>query len=140
VTQSFFQGLQAELNINAVGQSPRQNVPAEPVHHGHQRQVAVTHRDVRDVGCPGTAGLHRQIVDHLLNGKHPEADPKFKFVHLMDEVHTGMNEKTCQLAILVMPAQIDHVQAISEELERMPPKSTFFYPKLLSGLVFNPLS
>jgi uncharacterized protein (DUF1015 family) len=58
----------------------------------------------------------------------------------MDEVHTGMNEKTCQLAILVMPAQIDHVQAISEELERMPPKSTFFYPKLLSGLVFNPLS
>jgi uncharacterized protein (DUF1015 family) len=39
-----------------------------------------------------------------------------------------------------MPAQIEHVQAISEELERMPPKSTFFYPKLLSGLVFNPLA
>lgn len=88
----------------------------------------------------GVSILHRQIVDHLLKGKHPEADPKFKFVHLMEEVHTGMNEKTCQLAILVMPAQIEHVQAISEELERMPPKSTFFYPKLLSGLVFNPLS
>ena len=88
----------------------------------------------------GVSILHRQIVDHLLKGKHPEADPKFKFVHLMEEVHTGMNEKTCQLAILVMPAQIEHVQAISEELERMPPKSTFFYPKLLSGLVFNPLA
>ena len=88
----------------------------------------------------GVSILHRQIVDHLLKGNYPEADPKFKFVHLMDEVHTGMNEKTCQLAILVMPAQIEHVQAISEELERMPPKSTFFYPKLLSGLVFNPLA
>jgi uncharacterized protein (DUF1015 family) len=100
---------------------------------------------LRDTGCkqpvpPRVSILHRQIVDHLLKGKHPEADPKFKFVHLMEEVHTGMNEKTCQLAILVMPAQIEHVQAISEELERMPPKSTFFYPKLLSGLVFNPLS
>jgi uncharacterized protein (DUF1015 family) len=88
----------------------------------------------------GVSILHRQIVDHLLKGNHPEADPKFKFVHLMDEVNTGMTEKTCQLAILVMPAQIEHVQAISEELERMPPKSTFFYPKLLSGLVFNPLN
>ncbi|MDA1161719.1 MAG: DUF1015 domain-containing protein [Planctomycetota bacterium] len=88
----------------------------------------------------GVSILHRLIVDHLLKGKHPEADPNFKFVHLMDEVHSGMSEKSCQLAILVMPAGIDHVQAISEELERMPPKSTFFYPKLLSGLVFNSLS
>lgn len=88
----------------------------------------------------GVSILHRQIVDHLLKGKHPEAEAKFKFVHLMEEVHTGMEEKSCQLAILVMPAGIDHVQAISEELERMPPKSTFFYPKLLSGLVFNPLA
>ena len=88
----------------------------------------------------GVSILHRQIVDHLLKGRHTEAEPKFKFVHLMEEVHTGMAEKTCQLAILVMPAQIEHVQAISEELERMPPKSTFFYPKLLSGLVFNPLN
>lgn len=88
----------------------------------------------------GVSLLHRLIVDHLLVGAHPGSEPKFKFVHLMDEVTDAMTNKSCQLAILVMPAQMEHVQAISAELERMPPKSTFFYPKLLSGLVFNPLT
>ena len=42
-------------------------------------------------------------------------------------------------AALVMPATVDHIRSISEHQERMPAKSTYFYPKLLSGLVFNPL-
>ena len=84
--------------------------------------------------------LHRMIVDHLLVGQNPGSEPKFKLVHLMNEVTEAMAEKYCQVAILVAPAQISHVQDISEQLERMPPKSTFFYPKLLSVLVFNPLT
>jgi uncharacterized protein (DUF1015 family) len=44
-----------------------------------------------------------------------------------------------ELAALVMPATVEHVRAISSHGERMPAKSTYFYPKLLSGLVINPL-
>ena len=44
-----------------------------------------------------------------------------------------------ELAALVMPATVEHVRQISEHGERMPAKSTYFYPKLLSGLVINPL-
>jgi uncharacterized protein (DUF1015 family) len=43
------------------------------------------------------------------------------------------------LACLVMPATVDHVRVISEHGERMPAKSTYFYPKLLSGVVVHPL-
>ena len=43
------------------------------------------------------------------------------------------------LAALVMPATIDHIRAVSLHQERMPAKSTYFYPKLLSGLVFHAL-
>ena len=43
------------------------------------------------------------------------------------------------LAALVMPASLEHIRQISEHGERMPAKSTYFYPKLLSGLVINPL-
>jgi uncharacterized protein (DUF1015 family) len=35
---------------------------------------------------------------------------------------------------------MDHVESIASNLEKMPPKSTYFYPKLLSGLVLNPLA
>ena len=47
--------------------------------------------------------------------------------------------KRCQLAVLVPPATMQHVEQIAGNLEKMPPKSTYFYPKLLSGLVFNSL-
>ena len=37
------------------------------------------------------------------------------------------------------PPRVDHIRTISLGGERMPAKSTYFYPKLLSGLVLNPL-
>ena len=51
----------------------------------------------------------------------------------------AMSAKSCQLAVLVPPATMKHVEQIAGNLEKMPPKSTYFYPKLLSGLVFNSL-
>jgi len=47
--------------------------------------------------------------------------------------------KQCQLAVLVPPATMQHVEQIAGNLEKIPPKSTYFYPKLLSGLVFHSL-
>lgn len=85
----------------------------------------------------GVSLLHKLIIDHLIVGRFPESKPTFKFVHLMDEVQTSMKDKSCQLACLVNPAQIDHVRDIASKLEKMPPKSTYFYPKLLTGLVFH---
>ena len=40
---------------------------------------------------------------------------------------------------MLRPTPIDQVRAIAEAGETMPPKSTYFYPKLPSGLLFNPL-
>ena len=39
---------------------------------------------------------------------------------------------------LVLPNLID-IDGLSEAGERMPQKSTYFYPKILTGLVINPL-
>jgi len=63
---------------------------------------------------------------------------------LLDEVAEVLEEgdddgSRVSLAALVMPATLQHIQSISEHAERMPAKSTYFYPKLLSGLVINPL-
>jgi uncharacterized protein (DUF1015 family) len=62
-----------------------------------------------------------------------------RYVHLLDEVLADVAEKGCDLACLVPPARMEHVENIASNLETMPPKSTYFYPKLLSGLVLNPL-
>jgi uncharacterized protein (DUF1015 family) len=42
-------------------------------------------------------------------------------------------------AILVRPTRLDQLAEVASAGEVMPQKSTYFYPKLLTGFVFNPL-
>jgi len=94
----------------------------------------------------GVSLLHRLVIDELLAA---QGHPKPTYVHAVDELVEGMQGKGSQaesdseepytLAALVMPATLAHVEAISLNKERMPAKSTYFYPKLLSGLTFYSL-
>jgi uncharacterized protein (DUF1015 family) len=106
--------------------------------------------------CPDWRGLsvsilHRLLVDTLLGAPNLPAP---KYVRALDEVPVGLREGDAmgrdltgqqgsgdrfELAALVMPATVEHIRAISNAGERMPAKSTYFYPKLLSGLVINPI-
>ena len=84
------------------------------------------------------AVLQRVILEKLL----PEAGmkaPKCQYVHLLKEATDAVAARQCQIAVLVPPATMTHVEEIAGNLEKMPPKSTYFYPKLLSGLVFHSL-
>jgi uncharacterized protein (DUF1015 family) len=84
----------------------------------------------------GVSILHRLVLETLLDRGGP-ADTLY--VHAIDEVVAGLQSDAFPLAALVMPATVEHIRAISSHGERMPAKSTYFYPKLLSGLVINPL-
>ena len=42
-------------------------------------------------------------------------------------------------AILVRPTRLEQLAAVASAGDVMPQKSTYFYPKLLTGMVFNPL-
>jgi len=84
----------------------------------------------------GVAILHRLLVGELLGAK---TIPTPGYVHLVREVVEGLGGGKYPLAALVMPATVEDIRKVSETGERMPAKSTYFYPKLASGLVFNPL-
>ena len=106
-----------------------------PAGRERMKQVATDHSS--DWQGLGVSILHRLIMENLLD--EPNL-PKPKYVHLVSELEEGLQgEEDFHLAALVMPATLDHIRAISEHSERMPAKSTYFYPKLLSGLVINPL-
>jgi uncharacterized protein (DUF1015 family) len=112
-------------------------------------QVAIEHSS--DWQALGVSILHRLVVDTLLDAANLPAP---KYVRDIEEVVRGLKEGDAagrdatgqtgtagrfELAALVMPATVEHIRAISSHGERMPAKSTYFYPKLLSGLVINPL-
>jgi uncharacterized protein (DUF1015 family) len=44
-----------------------------------------------------------------------------------------------QAAFLVRPTRLEQLAAVATAGDVMPQKSTYFYPKLLTGMVFNPL-
>ena len=82
--------------------------------------------------------LHKLVLEKLI----PEAiggEPKCTYVHLLKEVTDAVAANQCQLACLVPPCGMEHVEEIAGNREKMPPKSTYFYPKVLTGLVFHSL-
>jgi uncharacterized protein (DUF1015 family) len=44
-----------------------------------------------------------------------------------------------EVAVLMRPTRIEDVFTVAQRGETMPQKSTYFYPKLVSGLLFLPL-
>ena len=97
-------------------------------------EVAKEHTDDwRGLGVASCTGCS---IENLLGGVDL---PKPKYVHLVDEVVEGLGTGEFPLAALVMPATVDDIRTISSSGERMPAKSTYFYPKLLSGLVIHSL-
>lgn len=86
----------------------------------------------------GVAILHSLVIDTLLGLKGHE---KPKYVHDVAEVQAELSgqSESFPLAALVMPATVQQIQDLSMVRERMPAKSTYFYPKLITGFVFKPL-
>jgi uncharacterized protein (DUF1015 family) len=115
---------------DGVWQTARFRAPAEmarlaPDHSSAWRGLAV-------------AVLHVLVLDRLLpEGLGGKAE--CRYVHLLREAADAAAAREGRLIALVPPATMRHVEQIAGNLEKMPPKSTYFYPKLLSGLVFNPL-
>jgi hypothetical protein len=91
---------------------------------------------LRDVDV---TALHVVIFEHLL-GLGPRSQEQGENVRYeMDagEVVTRTLSGEYQLAFLVNPTPMWQVQAVADSGETMPSKSTFFYPKLASGLVMR---
>jgi uncharacterized protein (DUF1015 family) len=59
--------------------------------------------------------------------------------HGVDNVRAAVASGAAQAGVLVRPATVAQIEATAHGGERMPPKTTFFHPKLKTGLVFRDL-
>jgi uncharacterized protein (DUF1015 family) len=58
----------------------------------------------------------------------------------VEDARRLLGEGAYDVAFILRPIPVDQTRAICESDANMPPKSTYFYPKVLTGLVFNPLA
>ncbi|MCC5823089.1 MAG: DUF1015 domain-containing protein [Phycisphaerales bacterium] len=91
------------------------------------------------------------IVEEICQPELNDGKPvKWAFPHTIDEMLAiGRGDMTsssveesgkAQLAVIVRPTPLEAVRDICLAGELMPQKSTFFYPKLITGLFLNPLA
>ena len=83
--------------------------------------------------------LHLLILEHIL-GLSPEEQAKeevIRYSHDEQKVLSSVEKEDYQAAFILNPARPEEIFTISVNGEKMPQKSTYFYPKLITGLVIN---
>jgi uncharacterized protein (DUF1015 family) len=85
--------------------------------------------------------LHNLLLDHLLGigEKELNAQSHVTYVKEAEDALHAVNDYDAQLAFLLNGTRVDQLREVSLQGEKMPQKSTYFYPKLLTGLVINSL-
>lgn len=153
------EALQRDFEISEV---PLEQIAPEPgtgplklgyIDSHHQRAYRLTLKDqaIADAALPGFSAAYRQLDTGvlealLLKGALGLTDEDIS--HLKGLFYARSTEEAVSLvrsgeydaAFLMRPPPVSQVRDVAASGENMPPKSTFFYPKLLTGLLFNPLS
>jgi hypothetical protein len=79
--------------------------------------------------------LHQAVLPELLE----VGASAVGYVHSLAEAEEAVAGGGSALAVLMRPTPVRQVVDVAEARESMPAKSTFFHPKLPSGLVIHPL-
>ncbi len=65
---------------------------------------------------------------------------RFGYARTAQQARELVESGAFDLAFVLRPTPVEQVREVAEAGVSMPPKSTYFYPKLPTGLLFNPLS
>jgi uncharacterized protein (DUF1015 family) len=122
--------------------------PAGPIDASFAQQVVargalcLAHRDgtgtwltPRPEAFAGVRSLDGALLEHALRDTALDVSYQHGVQHVVDLVRSGEVEA----GVLIRPTGIDEIRRTADEGLLMPPKSTFFTPKLRTGLVMRPL-
>ena len=96
---------------------------------------------------PALAQLDVAVLNYLIFEKILGLDAKalddqdtFKYSSKLSEVVGAITQREARLAFILNPTRIEQVQEVASAGLTMPRKSTYFYPKVMTGLVMNPIN
>ncbi len=83
--------------------------------------------------------LHSLLIDKIIGVKSKNLikHKSIKFTPDENEALELVDKGGYKIAFLVNPTKIEEIRDVASNREKMPQKSTYFYPKLLTGMVIN---
>lgn len=85
-------------------------------------------------GSPDSRCLDATILKHFVFDRMGIKSEDIIYTKDMNEVVSMVDEGKAQAGFILNPVKIQQLKKIALNAERMPPKTTYFYPKVLSGL------
>ena len=83
----------------------------------------------------GVRALDSSRLEHALS----ETEHSVTYQHGVNDVLLRLRNNECSTAILIRPVSLAEIRRTADTGELMPPKSTFFTPKLRTGMLMRPL-
>ncbi len=89
-----------------------------------------------------TGILHGFVFDRILGiqAKNISKSESVKYIQGVREAIASVNGGKYQLAFFLNPTRINQIRDIAIKRHKMPPKATYFYPKLMTGMVVRHIS
>jgi uncharacterized protein (DUF1015 family) len=89
-----------------------------------------------------TGILHGVIFDGVLGiqAKNISKSESVKYIQGIENSVASVNKGEYQIAFFLNPTKIDQISNIALKRHKMPPKATYFYPKLMTGMVIRHIS
>ncbi|MCP4252703.1 MAG: DUF1015 domain-containing protein, partial [Candidatus Scalindua sp.] len=89
-----------------------------------------------------TGILHGVIFDRALGiqAKNISKSENVKYNQGVEDSVAKVNEGEYQIAFFLNPTKIGQIKDIATKRHKMPPKATYFYPKLMTGMVIRHIS
>jgi uncharacterized protein (DUF1015 family) len=81
----------------------------------------------------------QELILKPLFGISPDEPATLDRLSFVKDAHQALGPTDADAAFVLAPTRMDQMRAVALAGETMPQKSTYFYPKLLSGLFFRPL-
>jgi uncharacterized protein (DUF1015 family) len=131
-THRLFTG-EPELKLEGETRAAPDQALAELNDLSRERAAVVVYDGERtELAVDGAGELDVGLVDRL-------GHEGISYTPDWQEAVRAVDSGEAAVAVLMRPTRIEDVFEVAKRGETMPQKSTYFYPKLLSGLLFHPL-
>lgn len=142
LTDSMFETLKSDFGMTKTAQKmPDQKGLISIYCRGEWWQLKLPEpSDSNVVSKLDVARLQNGILEPLFGIENPRTDENISFIGGIrgtDELERVVENGTYQLAISMYPTSIEELIDVSDKGELMPPKSTWFEPKIKSGLIVH---
>ena len=83
--------------------------------------------------------LHSLVLEKIFGIDKENMAQQINLTYTRDfqEAITSVEKKESQCAFILNPTRVTEIRDVAAAGEKMPQKSTYFYPKLITGLVMN---